>query len=448
LFDGFAKAPKNGIPMCKVNLGDTFDRSGMRSRKILLSAFACEPGKGSEPGVGWNWARELSGRVELHVVTRANNRFAIEASGEPWVKDVRWLYFDLPRWASWWKRGARGANLYYALWQAAFYFVARRMHARVRFDLVHHVTFGRYWVPCWAGLLPVPFVFGPVGGAEETPSGLRGGRSLGQRVVDFSRNLMRVFARFDPVLRSSIGKPNTIAVAATPETGETLRRYRPARIELMPQCALDVQLAARLGSLEPAREGPFRVISIGRLVHWKGYHLGLRAFAELVKRHPDSEYWLVNDGPEMAALRLLAIRLGIADTVTFWGKLSSLDEVYGKLEQSHVLLHPALHEAFGNVCLEAMAAGRPVVCLNGGGPGLQVTPETGFSVCPDSEDKTVNGLSKALTELAFNPDMRLTMGEAAKKRATQEFAWERRAWEMMKMYESVVDRRKKAEQET
>ncbi len=55
------------------------------------------------------------------------------------------------------------------------------------------------------------------------------------------------------------------------------------------------------------------------------------------------------------------------------------------------MVHPALHEAFGISCLEALAAGRPVICLNCGGPALQVTPEVGFVVEPGPVEETVFG---------------------------------------------------------
>ena len=50
--------------------------------RILAFAYACEPGRGSEPGAGWSWARMLAGLGETWVVTRANNREAIEAYNE------------------------------------------------------------------------------------------------------------------------------------------------------------------------------------------------------------------------------------------------------------------------------------------------------------------------------------------------------------------------------
>ena len=77
--------------------------------KILLSAYACEPGRGSEQGVGWNWARQMAKEHEVWVVTRANNRMPIETAlaWDP-LPNAHFVYYDLPRWARRWKRGPFG----------------------------------------------------------------------------------------------------------------------------------------------------------------------------------------------------------------------------------------------------------------------------------------------------------------------------------------------------
>src|SRR5689334_23093466 len=84
--------------------------------RILLSAYACEPDRGSEPGVGWGWATELA-RVghEVTVLTRAANRATIECKPAP--ENLRFLYFDLPSWAQHMRQLPGGKALYYVLWQ-------------------------------------------------------------------------------------------------------------------------------------------------------------------------------------------------------------------------------------------------------------------------------------------------------------------------------------------
>ncbi len=143
------------------------------SLKILLSAYACEPGFGSEAAVGWTWASQLGPEHEVHVITRESNRAAIEAelAVRP-LPRVHFSYFDLPPWIRAWKRGNRGVHLYYFLWQIGAYRVARALHEAVAFDVVHHVTFASVRFPSWMGLLGPPFIFGPVGGGEYSPRAL------------------------------------------------------------------------------------------------------------------------------------------------------------------------------------------------------------------------------------------------------------------------------------
>lgn len=84
--------------------------------KILVSAYACEPGRGSEPEVGWQWIRQLARKHDVWVMTRANNRIEIERSDiSKKYPNVRFEYVDLPRWARFWKKGNRGVHVYYTL---------------------------------------------------------------------------------------------------------------------------------------------------------------------------------------------------------------------------------------------------------------------------------------------------------------------------------------------
>lgn len=403
-----------------------------------MSAYACEPNKGSEPADGWNWALHMSRRHEVWVLTRANNRANIEkaplATGE---HHLHWVYHDLPRWAGFWKKGSRGIQAYYYLWQMTAWRVGARLHRQIGFDLLHHVTFGKYWVPSYLGLLPVNSVIGPVGGGESTPPALEqtfGGRG---RWAERKRNLVRTLAGLDPVLRATLRRARVVA-ATTDETKQTIERLGSSRVIVEPQFGMnddELEFFARF----PMRvERPFRLISIGRLLHWKGFHLGLQAFARFNRLCPDSEYWVVSSGPEAGALKQLAADLGIASRVTFWGRLPELSDVYGKLAQADVLVHPALHEAFGNVCLEALAAGRPVICLDAGGPGLQVTDQCGFKAPVVSPEQTLASITDAMTALCRNPELRLRMGAAARERARTHFNWAGKAERMNAFYETAM----------
>jgi glycosyltransferase involved in cell wall biosynthesis len=406
--------------------------------RVLVSAYACEPGKGSEPGCGWNWVQQIARFHEAWVITRANNRQTIdEALAQDPMPRVHWVYFDLPRWARFWKKGRRGIHLYYYLWQLGAYFVGRRLHQAVDFDVVHHVTLGTYWMPSFLALLPVPFVWGPVGGGESAPRNFWFTYSSRGKTYEFFRDLVRVLGGFDPFVRLTAQR-SACGLATSEETATRMRALGCRKLWVPSKIALSASEIQRLRNLPHRQNNSFRLLSIGNLLHLKAFNLGLAAFAELQQRHPTSEYWLIGDGPERSRLEKLARKLGVAKKVTFWGS-TSRSVVLEKLSECDVLLHPALHESGGWVCQEAMAAGLPVVCLDLGGLALQVTEETGIKIPALSPAQAVSELAAALIRLAEDPALRARMGRAAQRRVEESFNWDGRGDLITGIYTEVTD---------
>ncbi|MFM6139218.1 MAG: glycosyltransferase family 4 protein, partial [Sphaerospermopsis kisseleviana] len=188
-----------------------------------------------------------------------------------------------------------------------------------------------------------------------------------------------------------------------------------------PESGLSAEDIEHLNQYEIPHEPIVKFISMGRLLHWKGFHLGLRAFAQA--NLPNTEYWIVGDGPEWHHLQTLASDLGIAQKVQFWGKLPR-EKALDLLRDCHVLVHPSLHDSGGWVCMEAMAAGRPVICLDLGGPGVQVTEETGFKIPADEPYQAVRDLAAAMIHLVTEPELRVSMGQTGRKLVRENYTWQ------------------------
>lgn len=414
--------------------------------RILLSAYACEPGKGSEPGVGWNFAQQLAEEYDVWLVTRENNRPAIEAALSQTSRHrLHIVYYDLPLWARWWKKGKRGVQLYYYLWQIGIYWVAKKLHAEVRFDLVHHVTFGKYWSPSFLSLLPAPFIWGPVGGGESTPKTFW--PSLGGRgtIFEIFRESARFLADCDPFVRLTI-KRSRISLAKTPETALRLNRLGATSIRLLGESALSQEEWHRFSpDFENRSLDSFRFISIGNFLPLKGFNLGLRAFAFAVQnlsgcQFKRAEYWLVGDGPDFRRLRTLSDRLGISCAVKFWGRLSREDTLK-KLAECQVLVHPSLHDSGGWVCLEAMAAGKPVICLDLGGPAMQVTDRTGFKVVAGNPTQAIRDIAAAMGSLVTNDGLRKQKEKSARDLIASGFLWEHKREILAGIYSEILEKR-------
>jgi glycosyltransferase involved in cell wall biosynthesis len=408
-----------------------------RPLRVLISAYACEPGKGSEPGVGWNHLQPAARFHDVWVMTRSKNRALIaEALAVDPMPNVHWIYFDLPRWASFWKKGQRGVRLYYSLWQFVAYWKARKLHREVGFDLVHHVTIVNYWLPTFLPFLPIPFVWGPVGGGESTPRSFRRSFSLYGRINEAVRGFARSLGELSPLVRVAARRA-AIAFAATPETAARLQALGCKNVRVLAEGALSEQEILKLRAIPPSASGPFCVASVGRLLHWKGFELGLRAFARFHARVPDAQYWLFGDGPERQRLERLATELGVQKNVVFWGNVPR-NRLFEKFADCDVLLFPSFHDTGGSVTLEAMSAGRPVICLDLGGPALRVTDATGIKVAAINPEQTIADLSSALLQLHADPIHRAQLAQAGRRRVEQEFNSERRAEKLARIYEGLL----------
>lgn len=428
--------------------------------RIVVSAYACEPGRGSEPGVGWNWVRQIARHNDAWVITRQNHRAAIQAHPEL-PPNARFVYFDLPRWARFWKRGKRGLYLYYYLWQIGAWLKARQLHRTVQFHIAHHVTFVTYWMPSFLALLPIPFVWGPVGGGESAPRSFLRTFPLRGIAFEWLRSAAQALGRRDPFVRLA-ARRSALAFASTPETAERIAALGCRRVELLSAMGLSAAeldrwsrhsachcfhtggagprpAAASRAALpdKPSAGRPFRFLGMGDLLHWKGCELGLRAFARAFPNHPNAEYWFIGEGIERRRLERLARELHVAPRVKFWGQLPR-EAALARLAECHVLVHPSLHDSGGCVVAEALAAGRPVICLDLGGPALQVTAGAGFKIPAHSPAETIADLANAMQQLASNADLYARMSHAAQRHARTHLAWNRKGDQMAGIYRELA----------
>jgi len=407
--------------------------------KILMSAYSCEPGKGSEPGIGWNTVREAARYHEVWVLTRPDeSREAIEAelARNP-VPNLHFVYFTLPFWKDSLRWGQAGAmQLHHYLWQIQAYFEARRLHQEIGFDLVHHVTFAKHSSPSFLSLLPIPFVWGPVAGGEVAPKAFWQDFSPRAKLYELARDLFRIAGELDPFVRLT-ARRSAIIQATTEDTAQQLYKMGVDQVQIMPAIGLPEADIARLAQCKPPGDSPVRFVSMGRLLHWKGFHLGLRAFAKA--NLPDAEYWVIGDGPERQPLEALAQELGIAQRTKFWGSLPR-EQTLGKLEDCHALVHPSLHDSGGWVCLESMAAGRPVICLDLSGPAVLVSKDAGLRIPAHSPDQAVSDLAAAMTQIAQDAELRTRMAQVGQQLVRETLSWRARGEHMAQIYAETVSK--------
>jgi glycosyltransferase involved in cell wall biosynthesis len=332
--------------------------------KVLVSAYACAPGRGSEPEVGLRSVLAAASRHDTWVLTREKNvaplrRYLLEHHPQVAARtEVVGLDIDGPaKWLK--KRVPGGLYLYYGAWQRSARDRARELDARHDFDLVHHSTFATFWTRAGVCELGKPAVWGPVGGGVRPPRSLlpvMGARGV---VRSVARAVVQRFGLLALERRMRASGAAVVALAQNSETAALIRRVAPAAV--VPN-ALVVE-PRETGPTGKSRSGR-RVVFASRLVPYKAGLLAVRAMTHVAV---DAELLICGDGPERARLLREIERLGLTGRVRVLGAVPR-EQMQEILASATALLHPALHDDAALVVAEALGMGTVVVCLDHGGP--------------------------------------------------------------------------------
>ncbi|HKX30418.1 MAG TPA: glycosyltransferase [Blastocatellia bacterium] len=265
----------------------------------------------------------------------------------------------------------------------------------------------------------------------------------GRLVVSYHSDIVRqkvLGSIFQPILRRALDRCAAI-IAATPNhiaSSPVLANYVdrchviPYGIPIEPFDHRDQGVIARIRE----RYGPRMILSVGRLVYYKGFEFLIRAMMKV-----KANLVIIGEGPLRAQLEQEARNGGVADRVFFLGDLSNEEMIpFYQAADLFALASIARSEAFGIVQLEAMACGIPVVNTNldSGVPFVSLDRVTGLTVPPSDSD----ALAAALQSLLDRPEQRREYGLAAARRVREEFTLEIMVRRTLQLYAQVMARRR------
>jgi glycosyltransferase involved in cell wall biosynthesis len=403
---------------------------------ILLSAYACSPGAGSEPGAGWNWARELAlagNNVTVLTLPDAEQRITEALSAAP-VPGLTFVFVPVPRRAAH-VPGQRGVYVNYLAWQWAAYRKARELVTRGSFDLVHHVTFGSLSLGTFMGLLPIPFVFGPVGGGQTAPRSLRRFFATRWRAEVARTLVVRGLLPVVPTARLGAGRADLV-LAANHETARLLRRLGARSVHPMPDMGVSQdEIAAE--PARPSEDGQFRLLWVGRFQGHKGLPLALRAVAALPADSP-VRLRIVGYGPLEEQLAGWIEDLELGDRVDLVGRVP-YTEMRGEYRAADALLFTSIRESGGIQMLEALAQGCPVIALDHQGPRVLISDDVGVRTPVGDGSSTIAGLAAGVQQLVEHPEQRRRMSHNGIALA-REHTWAGKARTVTSLYGEVLGR--------
>jgi glycosyltransferase involved in cell wall biosynthesis len=393
--------------------------------KILLSAIACHPDRGSESGVGWKAAAALSKEHTVHVLTSKGEQEDVElvlATGAHPNLSFTFFGTDAP-----YHRNRLIARLQswqrYVDWTHQSLEIARKLAAQQRFDLAHHVTYSSWRVPSPLWQLDLPFVWGPVGGAAVYPLHLLGRLATRSVVFELVRGLSNLNASYSRSLRSCVRNSDAV-VASNKETFDKLLALRGksgGMHLLFPTFFTDQQIAMfRCDPADKPPADPIRLFAGGNIIGSKGLIFALEALTLAAKRGIHWRLVVGGYGPEVPFLKKKARALGVDQWTDFHMGFSGV-QYANKLKESHIFILPSFRENAGITMLEAMLAGCVPIIVDASAQAGVVDDTCGFKIPVGKADEISKGLADAISLLAREPQRRTEMGSAASALVARSF---------------------------
>lgn len=408
--------------------------------KILISAYACETGRGSEGEIGWRLVTSLAERHEVQVITRANLRPVHEASfaNEPKPAGLNFEYFDLPWIFRFYKRGKRGFLIYYWFWQIGVGLRARAMLRREPSDAMHHLIGGMDWMPAGLSLCPKsrggPLIWGPVG-SEDTHPAILVHQPLKSRLKDKARLAVRWGLRtLDPFVRFT-GARADLVLSHTPET--LPRRYAHKMRPFTQTGIADDESLARPKS-DLARAPRLRLVYAGELKDWKGARMALDAALLAFEAGVEADLTVIGDGPLRAEMEAAARAHINGDQVRFLGKVP-MERLVDVLHDSDLFIYPTFHHGLATIVLQAMRTGLPIVCIEGDATGRAVGQEAGITVPLSSKAPPAAGLAKAIIALDSDEERLQSLARNAQKMALDRYSYKKLALRIEDIYTHAIE---------
>lgn len=193
----------------------------------------------------------------------------------------------------------------------------------------------------------------------------------------------------------------------------SLTNYSHGRTQIVP-CALS-------GLVLPSAEKiPFSVYSVSRLEAGKGQDLLIKAWPLVISRFPKSKLFIIGEGDFLNVLQNLVAELHLASSVIFLGRVADMGKTIAPFSLG---VFPSVWplEGFGMVVLEAMSAGKPIICSNLG-PYTEIV-DSQSAVFVDPRD--IRQLANSIVDLLAYPEKASRLGLVAKQRFNEHFTWDK-----------------------
>jgi glycosyltransferase involved in cell wall biosynthesis len=296
-------------------------------------------------------------------------------------------------------------------------------------NVVHQPTPVSPLAPSFICKLGVPVIIGPMNGGMDYPEAFRNVESW------LTRTSIGIGRRFANLINQAIPgkKLAKFILVANRRTRLALPSCVRGHVVEIPENGVDL----RTWSVESrglSNGQPPRFLFIGRLVDWKRLDLAIEALTSV----PGAHLEVIGDGPMRTEWTQLAVNRNLQGRVCFRGWMPQR-ECARYLQSATALLLPSIYECGGAVVLEAMATGTPVIAVAWGGPSDYLDASCGVLVPPVNAEAVISGFANGMQMLIDEPQLRISLGAAARKKIEESFNWEEKVDRVVEIYRYAVD---------
>lgn len=408
---------------------------------VLILSYACSPREGSEYEVGWKVSTTLARRypkMGIYVVTRRKGEDLHEDTNLP---NLHFLYYESPEWlcvAN--ERMSRwGEQWNYLVWQIAVSRFIKKWQktANVHIDVVHHLTYNQYRTPSPGYWMDVPFVVGPIGGAELINPVFY--QDLDKHTL--FKEKIRVQGWDRNVFKWYLSRRDTkkVVLCSCAENVERLKSYAgDAELLLMPAIGIDDEL--KKSDVRDEKQA-FTIVCACKALDWKGLFVFLKA-VHLMKQQLDEVSFIV---------KLVGIRFdGELKRVQYWLEECELqnnvevipfmerEDLFALESTSDLFVYPAFRDSGSMSVLEACALGCPTICFDAG--GQDVFPDDVLLKVPVSEsyDSSLHAFADKLVWAYRHPAELKPIGSAAQQWVKANLTWNKKVDAFVQIYQSLT----------
>ncbi|PKA99768.1 glycosyltransferase involved in cell wall biosynthesis [Flavobacteriaceae bacterium MAR_2009_75] len=393
-------------------------------KKVVLSAYACSPYKGSEYCVGWSWAVGLAKKgLEVWCVTNVEDiedclkeKKALEIQNLHFVSVELYAFAD----KNWLNNSKKVIYLHYFLWKRKASKIIKELHEKHQFDIAHHVSYGSFQQGSSLYRLgDCKIIFGPVGGGQMSLPIFKPyfGSSWGIEII--RKYMSKFLVHFNSSLTRTLKKADVVLMVnqETQTLYESTKYYKEGKSFYVSDSALPVQFEQNQFKEKDTNE-EFRILWVGRLIPRRGLELSLKALS-YVSADVNYKLVIVGDGEQ-------------GPKVSEWIKKYKLDrskiehlgwvpysQMHEEYERADVMLFCPLRDTAGLQATEAMGFGLPIITMNISGMRTIVTDECGIKIDPTTTDGTAKDIGNAIEFMYNNPEFRKKAARKAYDRAME-----------------------------